>query len=185
MNSAPAHLDAVSAVPSPPAHEAVTPAVLRAVMSRFATGVTVITVGGEHLHAMTANAFSSVSLDPPSVLCSVGHSAVMHGALTSAGRFAVNILGVEQEQLARHFADKNRTLGAAQFDGVPWTPGEHTGAPLLGGSLAWLECELTAAHAFGDHTIFIGTVVGAGQFNEGRGLLFVDGRFGKPELSVQ
>nr|WP_309235529.1 flavin reductase family protein [Streptomyces sp. TRM64462] len=149
-------------------------------MSRFATGVTVLTVGGEHLHAMTANAFSSVSLDPPSVLCSVGHGAVMHGALTSAGRFAVNILGADQEPLARHFADKNRTLGAAQFDDVPWTPGERTGAPLLAGSLAWLECELTAAHAFGDHTIFIGTVIGAGRFDEGSGLLFVDGRFAKP-----
>ncbi|NBM16046.1 flavin reductase family protein [Streptomyces sp. GC420] len=185
MNSAPADLDPASASTSPPAHESVTPSVLRAVMSRFATGVTVITVGGEHLHAMTANAFSSVSLDPPSVLCSVGHSAVMHGALTSAGRFAVNILGVEQEPLARHFADKDRTLGAAQFEGVPWAEGRRTGAPLLSGSLAWLECELTAAHAFGDHTIFIGTVLGAGRSPEGRGLLFVDGRFGRPELSVQ
>lgn len=152
-------------------------------MSRFATGVTVITVGGEHLHAMTANAFSSVSLDPPSVLCSVGHGAVMHKALTSAGRFAVNILGAEQEPLARHFADNKRTLGAAQFDDVAWAPGERTGAPLLGGSLAWLECELTAAHSFGDHTIFIGTVLAAGQTGDGQGLLFVDGRFGKPELS--
>lgn len=184
MNSAPADLDAVSATACPPAHDSVTPSVLRAVMSRFATGVTVITVGGEQLHAMTANAFSSVSLDPPSVLCSVGHSAVMHGALTSAGRFAVNILGVEQEHLARHFADKNRALGAAQFERIPWTPGPRTDAPLLGGSLAWLECELTDAHAFGDHTIFIGTVVGAGQATEGRGLLFVDGRFGRPEPSA-
>ncbi|SOE07396.1 flavin reductase family protein [Streptomyces sp. Ag109_G2-15] len=177
MNSAPADLDALSA--SPPALDAVTPAVLRTVMARFATGVTVITVGGSQLHAMTANAFSSVSLEPPSVLCSVGHSAVMHGALSSAGRFAVNILDAEQEDLARHFANSKRTLGAAQFDGVAWTPGRHTGAPLLGGALAWLECELTDAHAFGDHTIFIGTVLGAGQVAEGGGLLFVDGRFGR------
>ncbi|MFQ6145822.1 flavin reductase family protein [Streptomyces seoulensis] len=182
MNSAPADLDPRSVCP--PAHDEVTPAVLRTVMSRFATGVTVITVGGAQLHAMTANAFSSVSLQPPSVLCSVGHSAVMHGALTSAGRFAVNILGAGQEALARHFADKDRTLGAAQFEGVPWTPGRHTDAPLLGGSLAWLECELTASHAFGDHTVFIGTVVGAGQIAEGSGLLFVDGRFARTETGA-
>ncbi|MFF3246812.1 flavin reductase family protein [Streptomyces sp. NPDC002870] len=159
------------------------PAQLREVMSRFATGVTVITVGREHLHAMTANAFSSVSLDPPSVLCSVGHGAVMHRALTDAGRFAVNILGADQEHVARHFADKDRTLGAAQFDRVEWRPGHHTGAPLLSGSVAWLECELTAAHSFGDHTIFIGTVLEAGQGEGGSGLLFVNGRFGRPELS--
>lgn len=157
---------------------------LREVMSRFATGVTVLTVGGEHLHAMTANAFSSVSLDPPSVLCSVGHSAVMHGALTSAGRFAVNILGVPQEGLARHFADKSRTLGAAQFDGVPWRSGEHTGAPLLAGSVAWLECELTDSHVFGDHTIFIGTVLAAGRGDHEDGLLFVNGRFGRADSAA-
>ncbi|MFD8227575.1 flavin reductase family protein [Streptomyces massasporeus] len=177
MNSASAELEH-AAVRS--GHQPVRPDRLRGVMSRFATGVTVLTVGGEHLHAMTANAFSSVSLDPPSVLCSVGHSAVMHGALTGAGRFAVNILGAHQEPVARHFADKSRTLGAAQFERVDWRAGEHTGAPLLDDSVAWLECELTESHTFGDHTIFIGTVLAAGEGGTGDELLFVNGRFGKP-----
>ncbi|WP_086160903.1 flavin reductase family protein [Streptomyces marincola] len=146
-------------------------------MSRFATGVTVLTVGGDHIHAMTANAFTSVSLAPPSVLCSVAHSAVMHGAITSAGAFAVSILGGEQEKLARHFADKNRTLGQAQFEGVAWRPGPRTQAPVLSGSLAWLECELTEAYVFGDHTIFIGTVLSAESAEGGQGLLFFDGAF--------
>jgi flavin reductase (DIM6/NTAB) family NADH-FMN oxidoreductase RutF len=159
---------------------AVEPDRLRSVMSRFATGITVLTVGGAHLHAMTANAFSSVSLDPPSVLCSVGHSAVMHDALTGEGRFAVNILSARQESMARHFADKNRTLGAAQFERFGHHPGERTGAPLLAGAVAWLECELTASHAFGDHTIFIGTVLTAGQGPREDELLFVNGRFGRP-----
>ncbi|AJE82593.1 flavin reductase family protein [Streptomyces physcomitrii] len=180
MNSAPAEIDSDSV--NAAAREPVKPAELREVMARFATGVTVLTVGGEHPHAMTANAFSSVSLEPASVLCGVGHSAVMHGALTSAGRFAVNILGTEQESLARHFADKKRVLGAAQFERVAWRPGELTGAPLLGGSLGWLECELSAAHSFGDHTIFIGTVIGAHRNTAGSGLLYVDGKFGKPEV---
>lgn len=180
MNSAPAETHSASVYP--PVLDSVTPTELRGVLGRFATGVTVITVGGDEPHAMTANAFSSVSLEPPSVLCSVGHGAVMHGALAAAGRFAVNILGSEQEPMARHFADKRRTLGLAQFDDIPWEPGAHTKAPLLAGSLAWLECELTAAHSFGDHTIFIGTVLAAGRRSHGSGLLFVDGRFGRPEF---
>ncbi|WP_424210801.1 flavin reductase family protein [Streptomyces sp. BI20] len=157
----------------------VEPALLRDVVGSFATGVTVITVGGEHLHAMTANAFSSVSLDPPSVLCSVGHGAVMHGALSDAGRFAVNILAAPQEGLAKHFANKRRTLGAAQFEDVDWRAGERTGAPLLAGAVAWLECELTDSHSFGDHTIFIGSVLAAGRGDSEDGLLFVNGRFAR------
>jgi flavin reductase (DIM6/NTAB) family NADH-FMN oxidoreductase RutF len=180
MNSASAELDPTALHSGP---QPVKPLRLREVMSRFATGVTVLTVGGEQPHAMTANAFSSVSLDPPSVLCSVSHGAVMHGALASAGHFAVNILGTRQEGLARHFADKNRTLGAAQFDGLEWQGGEHTGAPLLAGSVAWLECTLTDSHVFGDHTIFIGTVLAVGRGSDADGLLFVNGRFGRADVA--
>ncbi|NBE52399.1 flavin reductase [Streptomyces sp. YC537] len=148
-------------------------------MSQFATGVVVLTVGGEHPHAMTANAFSSVSLTPPSVLCSVAHSAVMHDALTTGGKFGVSILSAEQEPLARHFADKKRELGAAQFERVGWFTGEHTGAPLLTGSLAWLECELDAAHVSADHTIFIGAVLDSRRGHDDTGLLFFNGEFGQ------
>ncbi|MFD3700865.1 flavin reductase family protein [Streptomyces sp. NPDC058646] len=162
---------------------AVTPSSLRDVMSQFATGVVVITVGGEHIHAMTANAFSSVSLAPPTILCSIAHSAVMHKALSSSRSFGISILGADQEELARHFADKKRVLGHGQFDGVDWQPGEHTRAPLLSGALAWLECERTAAHDSGDHTLFIGTVLAGGR-GDGRtdrtGLLFFDGKFDQP-----
>ncbi len=181
MNSASTDIDSVALRTGPPSESGPPPAKMREVMSRFATGVTVITVGGEHVHAMTANAFTSVSLDPPSVLCSVGHGAVMHGALSSAGRFAVNILGARQEGLAKHFADKKRTLGAAQFQDVDWRAGEHTGAPLLTGAVAWLECALTDSHVFADHTLFIGTVLAAGQGEDADGLLFVNGRFGRAE----
>lgn len=163
-----------------PAHENPgAPATLREVISQFATGVVVLTVGGDRPHAMTANAFSSVSLTPPSVLCSVAHSAVMHGAIRASGRFGVSILGAEQEEMARHFADKKRELGAAQFEGVGWFAGPHTQAPLLAGSLAWLECELDAAHDAADHTIFIGTVLDSRRGDDQQGLLFFDGRFGR------
>ncbi|WP_308345014.1 flavin reductase family protein [Streptomyces sp. ISL-94] len=156
---------------------AANPAPLREVMSLFATGVTVLSVGGEHIHGMTANAFTSVSLEPPSVLCSVAHSAVMHKAILTAGHFGVSIMGAGQEGLARFFADKQRPLGPPQFADVDWSPGPRTGAPLLEGSLAWLECELSEAYDVGDHSIFIGDVVGSSRGDGQDGLLFFSGGF--------
>ncbi|MEE1929753.1 flavin reductase family protein [Streptomyces sp. TRM 70351] len=181
MNSASTDVDTVteplSRLDSEPLRE-VEPAVLRSVMSRFATGVTVLSVGGEHIHGMTANAFSSVSLDPPQVLCCVARSAVMHHAITASGTFAVSILGAGQEGLSQHFADKRRTLGPAQFDDVDWIAGAMTGAPLLAGSLAWLECRLSSSHESGDHSVFIGSVLDARLGSAAQGLLFFNGRYG-------
>ncbi|GEC08108.1 oxidoreductase [Streptomyces spinoverrucosus] len=146
-------------------------------MARFATGVIVLSVGGEDIHGMTANAFTSVSLDPPTVLCCVAHSAVMHKALLAQKRFAVSVLGAGQESLARHFADKSRPLGAEQFRRFDWEPGRLTQAPLLHGALAWLECEMTELHDSGDHSIFLGNVINARRSPAGPGLLFFDGAF--------
>lgn len=157
--------------------EVVTPSQLRDVMSQFATGVVVLTVGGIHIHGMTANAFSSVSLEPPLVLCCVARTAIMHQAITATGRFAVSVMAAEQEDWARYFADKTRPLGATQFDAVNWTPGRHTGAPLLTGSLAWLECELTESYEHGDHSVFLGTVLDSSRGHGGNSLLFFDGGF--------
>ncbi|MDT0615390.1 flavin reductase family protein [Streptomyces lancefieldiae] len=153
------------------------PAALREVMARFATGVTVLSTGGEHIHGMTANAFTSVSLDPPAVLCCVGRSAVMHEAITAAGHFGVSIMEATQEDVVRFFADKHRPLGPEQFSRIDWTPGRHTGAPLLTGALAWLECDLSTAYSFGDHSIFVGQVVEARRGSGHDGLLFFDGTF--------
>ncbi|MFJ3586744.1 flavin reductase family protein [Streptomyces sp. NPDC090127] len=153
------------------------PSSLRETMSRFATGVIVLSAGGDHIHGMTANAFSSVSLDPPTVLCCVSHSAVMHKAILAERRFGVSVLGAEQEKLARYFADKKRPLGPEQFEGVDWEPGRYTRAPLLRGALGWLECELTEVHDSGDHSIFLGNVVAAGIGSDTSGLLFFNGAF--------
>lgn len=158
---------------------------LREVMSRFATGVIVVTVGGEHVHGMTANAFTSVSLDPPLVLCCVAHSAVMHRSISASGHFAVSVLGADQEGVARYFADKRRTLGAAQFTALDWTPGPLSGAPLISGALGWLECGLTESHDAGDHTVFIGSVLGARRGADGPALLFHQGAFGRFGTDVQ
>lgn len=150
---------------------------LREVMRRFATGVTVITTGGRAAHGMTANSFTSVSLDPPLVSCCVRRDAHMHEAIAAAGGFAVSILSAGQEQLARYFADRGRPRGAAQFDRVAWSAGHQTGAPLLTGAAAWLECTLAVSHAGGDHTIFLGEVLAASWAGEPDALLFHAGRF--------
>jgi flavin reductase (DIM6/NTAB) family NADH-FMN oxidoreductase RutF len=154
-------------------------AVLRDVMSQFASGVTVLTTGGEHAAGMTANAFSSVSLDPPLVLCCVVRTARLHDAIPRAGHFGVSILGADQEGVARYFADKKRPSGASQFDEVDWFAGKHTGAPLLAGSLAWLECELAEAFDGGDHSIYLGRVLDAGS-GSGPALLFFGSGFHRP-----
>jgi flavin reductase (DIM6/NTAB) family NADH-FMN oxidoreductase RutF len=136
------------------------PVSLRAAMAQFATGVTVLTTAGELCHGMTANAFSSVSLEPPLVLCCVTKTSRMHAAISAARYFAVSVLGAGQEDVARYFADRRRPDGLAQFGAVDWVPGPRTGAPLLSGSLAWLECELAESYEGGDHSIFLGRVLG-------------------------
>ena len=149
---------------------------LRDVMSRFATGVTVITVGGEQGGGMTANSFTSVSLVPPLVLCCVVRSARIHQAIPVTGSFGVSVLGAEQEDVARYFANRNRPDGPSQFDAVDWFPGRHTGVPLIAGSLAWLECELSELHDGGDHSIFLGGVLDCGS-RSGQPLLFFGSGF--------
>lgn len=149
----------------------------RQVMSKFATGVVVLTVGGQTAHGMTANAFSSVSLEPPLILCCVAHNAFMHENLLAQRRFAVSIMAAGQRDVAGWFADKARPRGAAQFDRVAWRAGRHTGAPLLLDSLAWLECELTDAYEAGDHSIFVGTVLDSAEGSGRDGLLFFSGQY--------
>lgn len=150
---------------------------LRQVMSTFATGVTVITVGGSSPHGMTANAFCSVSLDPPLVLCCVSGTARLHKAVMSEGHFAVSVLCEEQEGTARYFADRSRPHGYEQFASVDWLPGPRTGAPLISDALAWLECEVAEEYEAGDHSIFVGRVLDAVPGSERSALVFHGGSF--------
>nr|WP_198545643.1 MULTISPECIES: flavin reductase family protein [Amycolatopsis] len=150
---------------------------LRQVLGQFATGVTVLTAGGADAHGMTANALSSVSLEPPLLLCCVSRAARMHAAIVGAGSFAVNILAAGQQELSKYFADWRRPDGMAQFDAVGWTAGDRTGAPLLRDALAWLECELDEVLAGGDHSIFLGRVVAAGRGAGEHALVFYGGRY--------
>lgn len=148
---------------------------LRRVMSRFATGVTVLTAGGGVPQGMTANAFTSVSLEPPLVLCCLSLDARLREAVAATGAFGVSLLSADQEDAARYFADRSRPDGVAQFSAYGWEPGPRTGAPLLSGSLGWLECEVERSYPGGDHVILLGRVVTALQGTGSEALLFVHG----------
>jgi len=152
---------------------------LRRAFGTFTTGVTVVTVGAPVPHAMTANSFTTVSLEPALALVCVGRDAVMHPALAESGRFGVSVLADWQEGVARHFADNNRPLGIRQFDAVDWTPGPTTGVPLIRGALAHFELELWRSYDGGDHSIFVGELV-AFTHQSGDPLIFHRGRFGQP-----
>lgn len=152
---------------------------LRDVMARFTTGVTVMTTPGEDGHGMTANAFTSLSVDPPLILCCVARDSRMHEAIENAGAFAVSILGAGQEAQARWFADHARPGGSAQFAAIAHTPGPFSGAPVLHAASGWLDCAIEAVHEGGDHSIVVGAVRAAGvdEGTTASSLLFRAGTF--------
>ncbi len=148
----------------------------RRVMGRFATGVTIVTTRlDDELHGMTANAVTAVSLEPLLVLVCIDKTADTHDILAQAGVFALNILGLEQEELSNHFA-KKETEGAHRLDGLPLEFGA-TGSPILSGCLAYLDCRVAAQYPGGDHTIFVGEVVDARQMSDQGPLIFHEGRY--------
>src|SRR5436305_15075847 len=122
----------------------------RKTLSRFATGVTVITVAHrEHVHGMTANAFMSVSLNPRLVLISVGHNAQMYKLLGSDDLYGVSVLSDDQEGLSRHF-------GGRPVNGLEIAFVHEQGVPLLKGSFAHMVARVVDAHEAGDHTLLLG-----------------------------
>jgi flavin reductase (DIM6/NTAB) family NADH-FMN oxidoreductase RutF len=158
----------------------------RAVLGRFATGVTVVGAGREPPRGMTANSFTSVSLRPPLVLVCVNRTASIHQAVLESESFAVSMLSARQEHVARYFADRSRPRGIAEFSAVGWSPAPSTGSPIVHGSLAWLDCALTAAYDGGDHAIFLGSVRASGCGSADDALLFFDGSYHRPQLrSIQ
>jgi flavin reductase (DIM6/NTAB) family NADH-FMN oxidoreductase RutF len=150
---------------------------LRQVLGCFATGVTVITTSaGEDGYGMTANSFSSVSLDPPLVLvCAI---AGTEGAevLARNGRLAVNILAANQEPISRFFSSKDRPRGADAFSEVSHRIGV-TGCPILDGVAGHLDCTLVASHDAGDHVIYIGEVQALDVAPDVQPLLFHGGGY--------
>ncbi|MDQ7820904.1 MAG: flavin reductase family protein [Armatimonadota bacterium] len=146
------------------------PRAFRTALGRFATGVTVVTASTPAgVHGMTANAFSSVSLNPPLVLVAVSRRARMHGHLLAATHFGVSVLADHQEAHAWHFAGRPQADLATAF---VW----RRAVPLLDGALAHLVCALEATHPGGDHTLFLGRVEDL-WYRDGMPLVFFAGRF--------
>lgn len=150
----------------------------RRVVGRFATGVTVITtrVDGEQ-HAMTCNSFTSVSLEPVLVLFCAEKIARFHDVVLSTGTWAVSVLAQGQEDVSRRFAARGRPL-EDQFSGLPHSLGPVTGAAVVDGALASLECRTVSVADAGDHTVVIGEVLGLGVPDpDGDPLLYYEGRY--------
>lgn len=146
----------------------------RRILGHWSTGVAIVCARSPDGRpcGLTANAFSSLSLDPPLVLVCVEKTADSHDCIRAAGAFAISILAADDELTARKFAADD---GSAKFDGVAYrlTP---NGSPVLDDALAWVDCTLHAAYPGGDHTIFVGAVV-AGDAVDGDPLLYYRGGY--------
>ena len=138
----------------------------------FATGVTVITTLTENGPlAITANSFTSVSMDPPLLLWCPARSSLRHDAFVSAQRFSIHVMAQHQLDLAIHFA-----RSGDDFAPVDWQAAED-GTPHLNGVIARFDCAAHSAHHAGDHTIILGQVTGFTR-QAGKGLVFKQGLYG-------
>lgn len=148
----------------------------RRILGHWVTGVAVVTTrtADGRPCGLTANAVASLSLEPPLVLVCVERQADTHDCILRTGSFAIAVLGQAQERLARRFALDE---AGGKFDGVAFRE-ERTGAPVLEGALAWVDCRLWRHYEGGDHTIFVGEVL-AGDAQEGEPLLYYRGGYGR------
>lgn len=146
---------------------------LRRVMGHFATGVTVITTRDKDgtPQGLTANAFMSLSLNPPLVIVSVDKTAQCYACFERENGFTVNFLSEGQEEISRRFATK----GIDKFAGIQWREGSN-GAAILDGVIGSVECKIIECHDGGDHTIVVGEIVNVAASGD-RPLLFFKGKY--------
>jgi len=153
------------------------PELFRRVMGSFPTGITVLTVEREpgQVHGMTANSFTSVSLDPLLILVCVDQDSRLLSYLKTQRRFGVNILKDTQEQVSKHFAKPLQDPSDEARLGIrfQWT---SSGVPILEDALAHLACNVAAQYMAGDHTIFVGEVESL-ELKEGHPLLYHRGKY--------
>jgi flavin reductase (DIM6/NTAB) family NADH-FMN oxidoreductase RutF len=146
----------------------------RTALSRFASGVTVVTTRDldARPQGITVSAFSSLSLDPPLVLVCIDRTAFVHDFFEASGVFVVNVLAAEQEDLSRLFASRE----PEKFEGLGYSAGGD-GVPVLAGALAAIECRLKHVYMGGDHTIFVGEVEHVSVREDGHPLLYYRGGY--------
>ena len=157
---------------------AIDPRLFRTVVGRFPTGVTVLTARHGGLdHAMTANTFASVSLEPLLVLVCVEQEARFSEAILATGEWGVSVLEASARPISSWLAERGRPLHG-QLDRIAFRRGPATGVALLESSLATLECRTTAVHTAGDHDIVVGEVLSLGTPQpDGLPLIWYRGRY--------
>lgn len=159
---------------------AIDPGEFRRVLGHFPTGVTVVTgAAADGPTGMAIGSFASVSLDPPLVMFCPGNTSATWKQIKETGAFCVNVLGDDQKDTCGIFAGKSDD----KFAGIDWTT-EVTGAPVIPGSLAVIDCEIHAVHDGGDHDIVVGLVKSlrtAADADRRGPLLFFQGGYGRYE----
>ena len=145
----------------------------RRACGRFSTGVAIASVMDSQgaPHGLTVSSFTSVSLDPPLILICLGHEVTSIDIFREASHFAINILAEDQREISMRFARK----GQDRFDGLKWRRGE-SGAPLLAGVLAEIECAVRGRVPAGDHDILIGEM-SSGRVHRGEPLVHYASRY--------
>lgn len=151
----------------------------RRALGQFTTGITVVTVEREpgHVFGMTANSFTSVSLDPLLILVCVDQRAKILAMLQKKKRFGISVLKQGQQAISEYFAQSEQSAEAEERLAIHyhWSA---SGAPVLDETLLCLSCKVVVAHVAGDHTIFVGEVEDA-VVHEGEPLLFFQGEYRK------
>jgi flavin reductase (DIM6/NTAB) family NADH-FMN oxidoreductase RutF len=149
----------------------------RKVMSRFATGVAIVTTrAGDEIHGMTCNAFCSISIAPMSVLISLAKNTRTERMIEKGHVFAVNVLSESQAALSDRFAGRHKEKERNRFEDVEWTTAV-TGAPIFNDSQAYLDCKLIKIFDGGSHTLFLGEVVAAHVDESLHPLIFFQSRY--------
>lgn len=144
----------------------------RHVLGHFVTGVTVVTaMHTDKPVGFTCQSFGALSLDPPLVLLGPSKASTSWPKVAASGRFGVNMLAHDQIALGRRFA----VSGGDKFAEVPWAAGRFTGAPMLSGTLGWLECEIETVHEAGDHWLVVARVLDLGAATNRLPLTFFRG----------
>lgn len=148
----------------------------RRIFGHFATGVTVVgTLAGDETWGMTANAVTSLSLDPPLILVAVVRDSTTSGYLKTSKCFAVSILSAEQKDLSTRFSSP----GPRDFTDLA-TKTAVTGCPILADAIAWVDCRLVDIHHGGDHEIFLGEIVAGDTHDHAKTpLLFYCGKYSR------
>jgi 3-hydroxy-9,10-secoandrosta-1,3,5(10)-triene-9,17-dione monooxygenase reductase component len=155
----------------------VSPAVMREVLGHFVSGIVVVTAATPAGPiGFTCQSFASLSLDPPLVSFAASRTSTTWPQIREADAFCVNVLAADHQELSVGFA-RSAGDGVDKFAGVPWRP-SPSGAPVLDGVSAWIDCTLWNEYDGGDHTIAVGRVLDLGATPDRLPLLYYRGRYG-------